>query len=54
MKTKTEFSKTAHDRANLAAARIILAAPGKYPPGSGLHQWARLITERLTPQGDSR
>jgi hypothetical protein len=40
-----------HDQANLSAAEVILQDPARYPAGSGLEQWARLVMSR---KGDSR
>ena len=37
----------AFDRENIAAAKIILRDPQKFPPDGGAAQWARLVMQRL-------
>jgi hypothetical protein len=42
-KSNPSRARLAYAASNLECARVIVANPGKYPPTSGLAQWAALV-----------
>jgi hypothetical protein len=46
-KSNPSRARKQYAASNRACARIIVANPAKYPPTSGLGQWARLVMAKV-------